>query len=225
MVLSRFKRLIISDDDDTPPKVEKNQLEDTQSCLISVKKEETPGAKANNNGHRFEKKVSLTNALVSDGYTKKQIGSNTLRTYLYKEVIESDGKVTKYYFFKQRFLSHYLVQNHPGFKKLKKIPDEALLIERDNIRVLNIIEIKWQQVNGSVDEKIYSASALKEIYQYIFKEFATVNLCYVLSPFLIKKYENDELFMNVIKPILDRNLIPYFNQEQLFNVKEFSTRF
>lgn len=186
----------------------------------------TPGATANINGRKFEKKVSLTNILTEEGFCVKTIGNNSKRTYLYKKVTDEHGDTTKFYFFKQRMLQHYLKSVYPdnkSYTELEKIPDEVVLIEKGDKRVLNIIEVKWQTVAGSVAEKINGAQTLKETYEYLFASFATIRLCYVLSPFLIDTFNASRIFTHVIKPMLERNNIPYFNQTQLIELKTFVT--
>jgi len=197
----------------------------TQSECQFSEVHQTPGAKANNNGKKFEKKVSLTNTFIKDdGFSIMEMGSKLPRTYLFKQTTDEHGEKINYYFFKQRLFQHYLIENH-GYDKIQKIPDELVMIEKGDQRILKIIEIKWQQVDGSASEKIYGALTLKEIYSYLFKKIAKVELCYVLSPFLIEKYENDELFSEVVRPMLDANGIPYFREDQLEELKDFVTSY
>lgn len=218
----KLKPIIIEEDE--PKLTHAPSVKKKFTPIIIIEEEEpklTPGAKANDNGKKFEKKVSLTNTFIhDDSFIVKHIGTSQTRTYLYKETISADGETVKYYFFKQRLFQHYLTEYH-SFDKLTKIPDEVVMIEKGDTRVLKIIEIKWQQVDGSASEKIYGAPMLKKIYEHIFATFGKVEVCYVLSPFLIKKYEKDNLFVQVVKPTLIENKIPYFGQNQLSELKEF----
>ena len=219
------KKLILDEEELTPNAPIKKKLPIT----LDDEKEEvklTPGATANKNGSKFEKKVSLTKILTEEGYYVKTIGNNSKRTYLYKETTDENGDTTKFYFFKQRMLQHYLKSVYPKdevYSKLEKIPDEVVLIEKGDKRVLNIIEVKWQTVAGSVAEKINGAQILKETYEYLFTSFASVRLCYVLSPFLIETFNASRIFNHVVKPMLERNNIPYFTQTQLIELKTFAT--
>ena len=101
------------------------------------------GAQTNANGLLFEQTTDLNDALRNAGYDVH--GVNVFK----------NGKLIGYSLSKHNFYQHYLVPNGIDYKTInskKWLPDDAFL-NIDN-STLYIIEKKFQNVAGSVDEKL-----------------------------------------------------------------------
>jgi hypothetical protein len=89
----------------------------------------------------------------------------------------------------------FLEPNHIEYKTLisrKLLPDNAIyVITKDT---LYIIEIKYQEVAGSVDEKLQTCDFKKKQYQRLLKPLKlNVEYCYVLSNRFMKPEYKDVL--------------------------------
>jgi hypothetical protein len=102
----------------------------------------TGGANTNKTGLEFEHKTKLEDALREASFQVKEF--KVYRDNL--KVAELAGKNRLYKF---------LEENYDGWENplsAKLWPDEALVVDKSGR--LNIIEKKWQQVSGTVDEKL-----------------------------------------------------------------------
>lgn len=123
-------------------------------------------------GLRFEKRVSLKELIGSvRGYS---ISNDNV---LYK------GKPVARLLGKHKLYKNLLEPNDIDYSKLissKLLPDESLLVLRD--RVLFIIEIKFQEVQGSVDEKLQTCDFKNRQYQRLLTPLGIkVKYLYVLN--------------------------------------------
>ena len=106
--------------------------------------------------------------------------------YNNKEVAQSISKNKLYNFLKERGIDYKTVLS----KKL--LPDEALYIPSQK-RVF-IIEIKFQETAGSVDEKLQTCGFKKKQYQKLFKLLdIEVEFIYILSDWFKKPEYKDTL--------------------------------
>lgn len=144
------------------------------------------GRNTNINGKKFEEKTNNENILIENGYK--------FNYYLSKE-------------FENKNI-YYTLQN--GLKKFIKVkynielfrcPDEAYIIEYDDGRkIIKIVEKKEQNVEGSIETKLWSSPSLKREYEIILGEGFNVEYCLCISEFLKNKF-------NILKQILDENNI------------------
>lgn len=130
------------------------------------------GSKTNLNGLHFEQQTSLDDALKDKGYIidencyvykgKQQIGISAPKHKLYKIILEPKGV---------------------DYKKIiskKILPDEAFLNLINN--TIYIIEKKFQNGDGSVDEKIQTCDFKKKQYKKLFSPIGIqVEYIYVLN--------------------------------------------
>ena len=134
-------------------------------------------------GLDFESRVDLLSMFASTpGYSVKDnyIFSNK------KEVAVSIKKNNLY-----RFLEKHDVDYKSIISK-KLLPDEALYIPGEN--KIFIIEIKFQEVAGSVDEKLQTCDFKKRQYQKLFKPLGmSVEYVYILSDWFKKDEYRDVL--------------------------------
>lgn len=102
----------------------------------------TGGAKTNKNGLKFERDTSLEDALTAANF----VVAADIVYRAEKEVGELLGK-TKLY--------RFMAANGVDWKQrlsTRLMPDDALFAKQS--RTLTIVEKKWQEVQGSVDEKL-----------------------------------------------------------------------
>ena len=122
-------------------------------------------------GLKFEKRINILDFLSSQkGYSVK----GNVIYYNGKEVAQSYAKNGLY---------KYLAERGIDYKKIlskKLLPDEAIYVIVNN--TLFVIEVKFQEVAGSVDEKLQTCDFKKKQYQ---KLMSTVNIdvefIYILS--------------------------------------------
>jgi hypothetical protein len=134
-------------------------------------------------GLRFEREVSILSLLKSkEGYTIK----GHVIFYNKKEVAQSYQKHELY-----RYLLSKGVDYRQHLSK-KLLPDEAVYVIKNN--TLFIIEIKFQKVAGSVDEKLQTCDFKRKQYK---KLMAPLNIdaeyIYILSDWFRKPEYKDVL--------------------------------
>jgi hypothetical protein len=134
-------------------------------------------------GLDFENRVNLLAVFATTpGYS---VNENSI-LYDGKEVALSISKHRLYKFLEERGVDYTTV-----FSK-KLLPDEALYVA-DQKKVF-IIEIKFQEVAGSVDEKLQTCDFKKKQYQKLFKLLEVeVEYIYVLSDWFKKPEYKDVL--------------------------------
>lgn len=129
-------------------------------------------------GLNFEKRVSLEDAL-------RKIKWYKVEKDIY--VFYNEKKVAEIYQ-KHWLYKHLLVPNWTDFTKIiskKLLPDNAIYVITK--LTLYIIEIKYQEVAGSVDEKLQTCDFKKKQYQRLLKPLKLdVEYCYVLSDWFMK---------------------------------------
>lgn len=137
------------------------------------------GAKTNNNGKPFEKKV--TNKIIKKLNLKLEIGKYQNKDFHWY----ADPKKEILLFEQRNFYKWYQLnweRKIPLEKKVSKkfFPDLILIIKND----VYVIEIKYQETSGSTDEKINAGFVLREIYkEYIFKDsgYKFQNFCFLTN--------------------------------------------
>ncbi|MCK5305750.1 MAG: hypothetical protein KAJ66_01305 [Candidatus Omnitrophica bacterium] len=135
-------------------------------------------------GLRFESRISLEKAISSLSHYK--VSDDTI---YYK-----DKKVAELYQ-KHKLYKNLLEPNDIDFKAIiskKLLPDEAILIIKD--KTLFIIEIKFQEVAGSVDEKLQTCDFKNKQYKKLLTPLnISVKYVYVLNDWFKKKEYKDVL--------------------------------
>lgn len=157
------------------------------------------GSNTTKSGLTFERTVDLKASLSKiDGYkiieatsiNGLDLATKTSKIYevLYKE------KLIAHIFQKYAFYT-FLESHHVDYSTLiskKMLPDDCLhLIVRET---LYIIEVKWQSVAGSVDEKLQTCDFKKKQYQKLVKDIGLkVEYVYVLNDWFQKPEYKDIL--------------------------------
>jgi hypothetical protein len=127
-------------------------------------------------GIHFENKIDLLTFLNEkvDGYSVKKIEAGHKIFYNGKMVAQS---------FRKHELYKFLASQNIDYKKYlskKLLPDDAIYVIKEN--TLFIIEVKYQQTEGSVDEKLQTCDFKLKQYKKLFSELNyEVEYIYVLS--------------------------------------------
>jgi len=139
-------------------------------------------------GINFEGKVDLLEFL-----DKKIEGYSVKKAKIGHEIFYNDKIVARS--FRKYELYKFLASQNVDYKKYlskKLLPDDAIYVIKEN--TLFIIEVKYQQVGGSVDEKLQTCDFKRK--QYI-KLFSPLNIeveyVYVLSDWFKKPEYKDVL--------------------------------
>lgn len=140
-------------------------------------------------GLAFEKKVDLQQLLRSiTGYSLKPAPNRTGYEVYFNGKLLAHG-------FKDRDLYHFLEQRGIEWEKIlsKSLePDHAIFVKDRN--TLFIIEVKFQQVPGTVDEKLQTCDFKREQYTRLVHALNwRIEYVYVLNDWFMKKEYKDTL--------------------------------
>jgi hypothetical protein len=179
--------------------IEDDVIETVIPDIIINKGTGAGGANTNLYGKKFEEKTNNEIRLLADGYTKFSFTKKPKKAY--------DYYLSKNYHDKTVI---FVLQN--GLKKYMKTkynidlfrcPDEAYIIEYTNGRkVIKILEKKEQNVEGSVETKLWAAPGLKREYELVLGEEFEVFYGFCLSKILKKKLISKEKKYTVLNKIL-----------------------
>lgn len=170
------------------------------------------GAKTNHNGKKFEDKTDNEHKLLEHGYTKKYMKDiknehQDIKQIRYTKtdfclIKEYDDKTITYV--KQNAFVKYMSKKFNI--ELYRCPDEAYIIEYKNGRkVLKVLEKKNQNVDGSVEIKLWAAPSLKREYEIETNEKFEVIYGFCLNKFLQNKYVSEEKIYKTLNKILTEN--------------------
>ena len=144
------------------------------------------GSNTNKNGLEFERNVDLKKnyTILSTKNNINEIRFNGTDTHF----IEVPKKKLQPYMKSKNKMNTTITIAH-GCKE----PDEAYIDE--NKKIIFIIEKKFQQVGGSVCEKLQTAVFKREHYRGLFPEY-TIEYIYCLSDWFIKNCKAEIQFLN-----------------------------
>lgn len=145
------------------------------------------GSNTNKNGLSYEVITELKDDERYKIKEKIQINKKSI------QIVEIDDK--KYFKLKKGDLKLYMEQQGEYKKQEKSLqPDESYV--DDVNKIINIIEKKFQQTPGSVDEKIQTASFKKWFYVEQYPNYK-IKYCYCLSDwFKQDKYKPDMRYLS-----------------------------
>ncbi len=162
------------------------------------------GSMTNLNGKLFEKNTDIKEILRNENYIFKSIDN---KCFFYKKVL-IDRTVT------------FLYQTN--FKKYMKIkyglncirnPDEVCVIEYTcGKKILRVIEKKTQNVNGSVETKLWSGPSLKREYEILYPGFE-IEYSYCVNDFLQDKICSADIKWKIFNKIMLENNINIFYEK------------
>jgi hypothetical protein len=162
------------------------------------------GANTNYYGKKFEEKTNNQQRLLEIGYIKKSFTQKPKKAYDYYLSKTFDDKTIV-----------FVLQN--GLKTYMKIkynidmfrcPDEAYIIEYTSGRkVIKILEKKEQNVEGSVETKLWSGPSLKREYELVLGAEFEVFYGFCISEFLKQKLISNEKKYVTLNTIFNENNI------------------
>lgn len=170
------------------------------------------GANTNLYGKKFEEKTNNEIRLLADGYIKSSFTKNPKKAYdYYLSKIYEDKTVV---FVLQNGLKKYMKGKYNI--DLFRCPDEAYIIEYNTgKKIIKILEKKEQNVEGSVETKLWSGPSLKREYELVLGSDFEVYYGFCVSDFLKKKMVSTEPKYIILNQILkESNLDVLFGDDE-----------
>jgi hypothetical protein len=162
------------------------------------------GANTNFYGKKFEDKTNNQERLVEIGYVKN--------SYAKKQKKANDYYLSKT--FEDKTVVFVLQNGLKTYMKYKynidmfRCPDEAYIIEYTSGRkVIKILEKKEQNVEGSVETKLWSGPSLKREYELVLDGKFEVYYGFCVSEFLKKKLISNDNKYIILNTIFQENNI------------------
>ena len=201
--MSKTKRILIIEDED-----DKNREPNLNS--IVNKGTGAGGSNTNYYGKLFEEKTNNQTRLLDDGYIKT---SFTIKpTKPTKQIKVYDYYLSKIFedktiiFVLQNGLKIYMKNKYNI--QLFRCPDEAYIIEYNTgKKVIKILEKKEQNVEGSVEIKLWSGPSLKREYELMLGNEFEVHYGFCVSDFLKKKMISNDKKYAILNTIFNENNI------------------
>jgi len=172
------------------------------------------GANTNYYGKQFEENTNNQQRLLEMGYEKKyftQTSKNTQDNYDYLSKTFEDKTVVNV---SQEGLKKYC-KNKYNIEIIRK-PDEAYIIEYTNgVKVIKILEKKEQNVEGSVETKLWAGLALKREYELVLGIEFKVVYGFCVSKFLQNKFvSGDKKYMILNQILQENNIAVLFGEDE-----------
>mgnify|MGYP001160890404 CR=1 FL=1 len=162
------------------------------------------GAKTNENGLSFEGRADLRDAIRE--HPNYELDDQEC-------VIDESGELVAEYFEKHGLYKYYLEPNGVDWEdhiSSKLLPDSALLVGE----TMYIIEKKYQETSGSVDEKLQTCVFKKQQYEKLLDQIGvSVEYVYVFNDWFDQPRYND-----VLEFIMDSGCFYYFNEIPLEDI-------
>jgi hypothetical protein len=172
------------------------------------------GANTNYYGKQFEENTNNQQRLLEMGYEKKyftQTSKNTQDNYDYLSKTFEDKTVVNV---SQEGLKKYC-KNKYNIEIIRK-PDEAYIIEYTNgVKVIKILEKKEQNVEGSVETKLWAGLALKREYELVLGTEFKVVYGFCVNKFLQNKFvSGDKKYMILNQILQENNIAVLFGEDE-----------
>lgn len=162
------------------------------------------GSNTNLYGKKFEEKTNNETRLLTQGFEKLSLTKKPKKTYEYYLTKTYEDKTVV--FVLQSGLKMY-VKNKYNID-LFRYPDEAYIIEYNSgKKVIKILEKKEQNVEGSVETKLWSGPSLKREYELILGTDFEVHYGFCVSDFLKKKMMSSDKKYVILNTIFQENNI------------------
>jgi hypothetical protein len=163
------------------------------------------GANTNYYGKKFEDKTNNQERLLKEGYVKnsfKKIRSSKTYDYYLSKTFDDKTVI----FVLQNGLKTYMKKKYDI--ELFRCPDEAYIIEYNNgKKVIKILEKKEQNVEGSVETKLWSGPSLKREYELVLGDEFDVHYGFCVSQFLKDKLTSNQKKYIILNTIFNENNI------------------
>lgn len=162
------------------------------------------GARTNENGLAFEEKTNIEKILEAHNWTARTVAEGG-PVELVDDKQEIRGislkKKNTYAFLKDRGVKVNEVVSH------KMYPDESIYVPNKNH--LYVIEKKYQECNGSTDEKLQTCVYKKEYYERLFKNTLGIEVSYM---YILNDFFKKDKYRDVFKFIKNHGCEYYFNE-------------
>jgi hypothetical protein len=170
------------------------------------------GANTNYYGKQFEEKTNNQQRLLEMGYTKNSYTKKQKTAYDYYLSKTFEDKTIV--FVLQNGLKMYMKNKYNI--DLFRCPDEAYIIEYTNGRkIIKILEKKEQNVEGSVETKLWSGPSLKREYELVLGAEFEVFYGFCVSSFLKKKITSNEKKYTILHTIFtETNIAVLFGDDE-----------
>lgn len=177
--------------------------ENTQPIIIN-KGTGAGGANTNYYGKQFEEKTNNQQRLLEMGYAKNSFTKKPKKAYDYYLSKTFEDKTIV--FVLQNGLKMYMKNKYNI--DLFRCPDEAYIIEYTSGRkIIKILEKKEQNVEGSVETKLWASPSLKREYELVLGIDFEVHYCLCVSAFLKNKLISNEKKYTILNKICNENNI------------------
>jgi hypothetical protein len=173
-----------------------------EKIIIKNKGKGAGGANTNLFGKKFEVKTNNEHHLITQGFVKKCMSNKKYDYYLTK--IYEDKTIV---FVLQNGLKNYMKNKYNI--ELFRCPDEAYIIEYNNgKKFIKILEKKEQNVEGSVETKLWSGPSLKREYELLLQNNNfDVYYGFCVNNFLKNKIISTVIKYKILNQIFDENKI------------------
>jgi len=170
------------------------------------------GANTNYYGKKFEEKTNNQQKLLDIGYTINNFTKKPKTTYDYYLSKTFEDKTIV--FVLQNGLKKYMKYKYNI--DLFRCPDEAYIIEYPSGRkVIKIIEKKEQNVEGSVETKLWSGPSLKREYELVLGTEFEVFYGFCVNDFLKNKLISNEKKYIILNTIFNEtNIVVLFGDDE-----------
>lgn len=156
------------------------------------------GKNTNYYGKKFEDKTNNQTSLLNDGFIKHCFTNKKYDYYLLKQ--HEDKTIV---FVLQSGLKTYMKNKYNI--DIFRYPDEAYIIEyKTGKKIIKILEKKQQNVEGSVEIKLWSGPSLKREYEIVLNNFE-VFYGFCVSNFLKEKLTSNKQKYLILNTILNEN--------------------
>ena len=188
----------IIDDDET------EIITEREINIITNKGTGAGGANTNYYGKKFEEKTNNQTRLLDDGYVKNSFTKPPKKAYDYHLSKAFEDKTI--IFVLQNGLKMYMKNKYNI--ELFRCPDEAYIIEYNTgKKIIKILEKKEQNVEGSVETKLWSGPSLQREYELVLGADFEVHYGFCVNEFLKKKLVSKEKKYTTLNKILNETNI------------------
>ena len=169
------------------------------------------GANTNFYGKKFEDKTNNQNRLLEMGYIKNSYTKSKKTNDYYLVKTFEDKTIV---FVLQNGLKTYMKYKYNI--DMFRCPDEAYIIEyTSGKKVIKIIEKKEQNVEGSVETKLWAGPSLKREYELVLDNEFEVHYGFSVNNFLKKKLTSNDKKYTILNTILqENNIVVFFGDDE-----------
>jgi hypothetical protein len=191
---------------------ELNATEENTQLIIINKGTGAGGANTNYYGKKFEEKTNNQQRLLEMGYTKNSFTKKPKKAYDYYLSKTFEDKIIV--FVLQNGLKMYMKNKYNI--DLFRCPDEAYIIEYTTGRkVIKILEKKEQNVEGSVETKLWSGPSLKREYELVLGAEFEVFYGFCVSEFFKNKLISNKKRYTILNTIFNEtNIAVLFGDDE-----------